>query len=73
MRVRVLLDGAGRLLAFACPEVTTQRGAPDATIVAPPQGRFHEVELPEEFARIDDANDFHARLVPYVVELAQRA
>jgi|GEM_PF-5059508 len=72
MKVRVLLDEQGKPVAI---ERTIHGAAPrgkdewHAELIEPKGHKFHEVDLPDDFEKIEDAQDFYTRAQPHIARI----
>lgn len=73
MKVRVLLDPQGNPVAIERPNRTGSPAASDgewrARVMEPEGHKFHDLELPDEFEKIDSADEFHTRLKPHLAKI----
>jgi len=71
MKVRILLDEQGSAVAIERmdQQAAAKAGEWSARVVEGKGQKFHELELPAEFAKIDSADDFYARLTPHLTKL----
>src|SRR4051812_32078691 len=73
MKVQVLFNDKGKAVATVQPQRSTGRSAsakaPTAQVVENAGQRFQELDLPPDFAKIEDAGEFHAKLAPYLAKM----
>jgi hypothetical protein len=74
MKVQVLFNDKGKAVAIVQPQRSTGCSAsakmPTAQVVEGAGQRFQELDLPHEFANIEDADEFHLKLTPYLDKMA---
>jgi hypothetical protein len=75
MKVTVISDTRGKVLGAmqgheSQPSITEKPGRstkePRSGLYAGPGQRLHEIEVGDEFGKIDDAQEFHTKLVAHL-------
>lgn len=72
MKVRVLLDAQGKAIAIQRTGYGAASRAQDdwgAELGEPKGHKFHDLDLPDEFEQIEDAQDFYTRMEPHLARL----
>lgn len=75
MKARVILDANGNVVAIERPPRGSKRLDPtpgpdglQAKSVLAPGHRAKDIDLPDDFENIDDAEDFHKRMLPHLAK-----
>jgi hypothetical protein len=72
VRVRVIIDDKGNVTTIQRPRPGSRdldaapAGGPKTGITPAPGHKLQELDVPDDFEQIEDAAEFHSRLLPHL-------